>query len=253
MQKDLMDEIENNVALEQETDTPQISPQEEDSQQETQVESKQDRNWREMRRMNSELEKKANAQEALITTLLKTQMSNQNAPPPEDELDSVSDDDYIPKRDVKKLLKKETENIRREVREEAKKVLEDQERANFHRRLKDKFADFDEIVTPETLELLDEQDPELANTIAELKDPYKIGLQTYKYVKSMGLASKAPAQKRMKEVDKKLEQNAKTVQSPLAYDKRPMAQTFKMTEQMKQDLWKEMNGYASLADGVPNL
>lgn len=248
-----MDEVENNVALQQETDTPQISPQEEDSQQEVQVESKQDRNWREMRRMNSELEKKAKAQEELISTLLKTQMSNQNPPPPADELDSIPDDDYIPKRDVKKLLKKESENIRKEAREEAKRILEEQERANFHRRLKEKFSDFDEIVTPETLELLDEQDPDLANTIAELKDPYKIGLQTYKYIKSMGLTSKAPAQKRMKEVDKKLEQNAKTVQSPLAYDKRPMAQTFQLTEQMKQDLWKEMNGYAALADGVPNI
>lgn len=249
-----MDDVENNVAMTQETDTPETSPQDEAPQQEAQVESKQDRNWREMRRINAELERKAKAQEELIAGLLKTQMAAQaSQSAPIDEVDSIPDADYIPKGEVKKLLKREREDIKKEAREEAKRILEEQEKANFHKRLKEKFTDFDEVVNPETLELLDNQDPDLARTIADLQDPYKIGLQTYKYIKSMGLSSKVPTQKRMKEVEKKIEQNAKTVQSPLAYDRRPMAQTFQLTEQLKQELWKEMQGYAQAADGVPKL
>lgn len=245
-----MDEVENNLAV-QESATPEISPQESESH-ETQVESKQNRNWREMRRMNEELRSKAQAQEELIANLLKQQMAAAS-PPPIDELDAIPDDDYLPKGKVKSLLKKEREEIKKEAREEARKYWEEQEKANFHQKLKAKFSDFDEIVTPETLELLDQQDPEMANMIVELKDPYKMGLQTYKYIKSLGLAEKVPNHRRVKEVEKKIEQNAKTVQSPQAFDKRPMAQTFQMTEAMKQDLWKEMERCSQMADGVPKI
>ncbi len=106
--------------------------------------------------------------------------------------------------------------------------------------MKNKFSDFEDVVNPETLELLEQQDPELAKSIADVGDPYKIGLQTYKYIKSMGLAEKVPGSRRSKEVEKKIEQNQKTVQSPQAFDKRPMAQTFKLTEAMKNELYKEM-------------
>jgi hypothetical protein len=249
-----MDDVENNVAVMQESDTPETSPNESEPTQEAQVESKQDRNWREMRRVNAELERKAKAQEELIQGLLKQQMGmQQTQTQPADELDSISDADYLAKGDVKKLLQKEREAIRKEAAQETTRVLEERERANFHNKLRQKFSDFDDVVTPETLELFEQQDPDLAGTIAELKDPYKMGLQTYKFIKSMGIASKAPAHRRSKEVEKRLDQNQKTVQSPQAYDKRPMAQTFQMTEQLKQELWREMNDCSQRASGVPNL
>lgn len=250
-----MDDVENNAAVE-ESAPPETSPQENIEPQIAPVEDRQERNWREMRRKNEELEKKAKAQEELIAGLLKQQIALSQAGQSQedvDELDSIPDADYIPKGQVKKLLKKEKELLKKEAREEAIKVLQEQEKANFHQHLKNKFSDFDEVVTPETLELFEQNDPELAKTIAELNDPYKIGLQTYKYIKSMGLASKAPTHRRVKEVEKKIEQNAKTVQSPQAYDKRPMAQTFQMTEQLKHELWREMSQYGSMADGVPKI
>lgn len=248
-----MDDVENNVAVE-EVAAPETSPQESASSQESQIESKQDRNWREMRRVNAELERKAKAQEELIQGLLKQQMGNmQQSVPSHDELDSIPDADYIPKGDVKKLLDKKAEEIKRAAADEAKRILEEQDRANFHHKLRQKFSDFDEVVTPETLELFEQQDPDLAGTIAELKDPYKMGLQTYKYIKSLGLNSKASSHRRSKEVEKRIEQNSKTVPSPQSYDKRPMAQTFQMTEQLKQELWREMNDCAQRAGGVPNL
>jgi len=128
---------------------------------------------------------------------------------------------------------------------ETEKVLKQRDQDQFLDRLKRKYSDFDDVVNADTMALLEQQDPELAETIVDLKDPYKIGMQTYKYVKAMNLNAKVPESRRAKEVDKKLEQNAKTVQSPQAYDKRPMAQAFKMTEAEKNQLYSEMMGYAS--------
>lgn len=251
-----MDEVENNSAV-QEIAAPETSPNESESAHHEEVnetETKQDRNWREIRRRNAELERKAKAQEEIIQNFIQQGMAgHQNPAPQPDELDTVSDQDYIPKGDVAKMIRRDRELTKKEALEEFERKMEEKDRANFHNKLRSKFSDFDDVVTPETLELFEQQDPDLAQTIADLKDPYKMGLQTYKFIKSMGLSSKAPSHRRSKEVEKKMEQNAKTVPSPQSYDKRPMAQTFQMTEQLKKELWREMNEYAQQAGGVPSL
>lgn len=251
-----MDEVENNVATKQETETPETSPNESQPSQEDQtpVENKQDRNWREMRRNYSELERKAKMQEELITQLLVSQKNlTASSAPANDDLDSIADDDYLPKGKVKKLLEKEREVGQKLAREEIEKVFQQKEQSLYAERLRSKFTDFDEVMTPETMDLLEQQDPELAKTILDLKDPYKMALQTYKYIKAYGLAAKVPENRREKEVEKKIEKNSKTIQSPQAYDKRPMAQTFQLTEQLKQSLFEEMNKYSQMADGVPKM
>ena len=47
--------------------------------------------------------------------------------------------------------------------------------------------------------------------------------------------------------DAEIADNAKTVQTPQAYDKRPLAAAFQMTDAMKKELFREMNQYASMA------
>src|SRR5208337_2163291 len=253
MQRKNMDEVENQSVIQEAA--PLETSQQETVAQEVQqpVEDRQERNWKEMRRAKDELERKAKLQEELITRLMeqnsKTQVPVQQVA---DELDSVPDDDYIPKGQVKKLLKREREESRKEAREEIEKVFQEKEKSQFLERLRSKFSDFDDIVTPETMELLETTDPELATDFAKSNDPYSIGLKTYKYIKAMKIAEKVPESRRTEEVDKKLEQNAKTIQSPQAFDKRPMAQTFKLTESMKKDLYNEMMQYANLAGGVRN-
>jgi hypothetical protein len=58
-----------------------------------------------------------------------------------------------------------------------------------------------------------------------------------------------PTNRRAKEVEKKIEENSKTVQTPQAFEKRPMAQAFKMTESELAVLYKEMTHYANMAGG----
>ena len=133
------------------------------------------------------------------------------------------------------------------------RLMKEQEKSQFLDKLKREFSDFEEVVTPETLAILEETNPRLANLIAKSKDPYEIGLQSYEYIKALNLSDKAPQKRRAKEVEKKIEENAKTVQTPQAYDKRPLAQAFMLTDAMKSDLYKEMMQYASLAGGVPQI
>lgn len=245
------DQVEINSEV-QETATPQTENQEV-STQEAQVEEevqrpipqetddRQERNWGRMREKQKDLERELRMQKELNERLL--QMSAQLAPqqPQEkDELDEIGDEDYIPKGKVKKLVQREKDNIVKATVEEMEKRFQQKEDAQFMDRLKRQYSDFEDVVNTDTLALLEEQEPELATAIAASKDPYKIGVQTYKYIKALNISTKVPEARRAKEVEKKLEKNAKTVQSPQAYDKRPMAQAFKMTEVEKKQLYEEM-------------
>jgi hypothetical protein len=197
----------------------------------------QEKNWREMRRSHDELKQIARSQAEIIE-----QLKQQLTPKEVDEFEGIADDDYLPVGKVKQLVEKKARAI---VQAETQKILQQQEQANFLDKLKRQYGDFDDIVNQETLAILEKQDPDLAETIAGLKDPYKIGLQSYKYIKALGIADKVPQARRVAEVDKKIEKNAKTVQSPQAYDKRPMAQAFKTTDAERAAIYKEMMEYAS--------
>jgi hypothetical protein len=210
------------------------------------VDDRQDRNWKEMRRRQQDLERDLQMQREMNEKLM--QMATQSNPHKQeiDELDSIGDDEFIPKGKVNKLVEKKAARIAEEIaKRETEKFFTQQKQSQFMDRLKSKYADFEEVVNHETMALLEEQDPELATTIAAAKDPYSIGMQCYKYMKAMNLAEKIPSARRSKEVDKKLEQNAKTVQTPQAFDKRPMAQAFQMSKAELSNIYKEMMGYAS--------
>ena len=174
-----------------------------------------------------------------------------------DEFDKIGDEEFIPLGKVKKLTEKSSQNVLksaedlvdRAVERHLKKIQDDQ----FMDRLNRQYSDFSEVVNPETLSILEEKEPELAATIADLKDPYKIGVQSYKYIKAMGLSQTATESRREKEVDKAIAKSEKAITSPMAYDKRPIAQAFKLTDAMKKDLYREMHGYAALAGSVPEM
>lgn len=215
-------------------------------------ESQQDRNWKAVRERQRELERELRMQREMNERLV--QMMPQQAPKQEiDEFEGVSDEEFIPVGKVKKLVEKQKSKIVKEAVEEFEKRFQQREQSQFLDKLKRQYSDFDEVVNPETLAILENQKPELASTIADLKDPYKMGVQSYEMIKALNLSAKTPELRRAKEVDKKLEKNAKTVQSPQAFDKRPMAQAFRMTEAEKKQLFQEMHQYAAFASSVPEI
>lgn len=211
-----------------------------------------------MRLKNAELERELKQLRDGQMQILQAQLAN-NAPVRQevDEFDKIGDDEFIPLGKVKKLAERNTQkalkNTEEIVRQEVQKALKKQEDSQFLDRLNRQYSDFSEIVNPETLSILEEKEPELASTIAELKDPYKIGVQSYKYIKAMGLSTTAKDARREKEIDKAITKSEKSITSPMAYDKRPIAQAFKLTDAMKKELYREMHGYAALASSVPEL
>lgn len=251
MEEEVLNSVVNEVAP-QETEANHAEAQTEAPVQKT-VEDLQDRNWKAVREKQKELERELKRRDEMLENLLRMQVQSAPPKPQEiDELDSIGDDDYVPKAKSKKLVQKELDPLKKEI-EELKAQINHQKQSDQISGLRRQYSDFDEVVNSETMALLEQQDPELAQTIVDLKDPYKIGIQTYKYIKAMNLQNKVPDSRRTKEVDQKLEKNAKTVQSPLASDKRPMAQAFKMTEAEKSKLQEEMMHYAAFASSVPEM
>lgn len=241
-----MDEIENqNVIAEV---VPQSNEEHVAEAQETKETIKTDHqdseNFRNMRRKHNELERKLKEKDEMIEKVLQMQLAQTNRPSVIEEPEEP-DEEFIPKGKVKSLAKKQMAPLEKRL-EELESKLEQQKQVAYFDKLKKQYSDFDEIVNPDTLALLEEQDPELAQTIVDLKDPYKIGLQSYKFIKALNLAPKAPDRRHAKEVEKKLEQNAKTVQTPQAFDKRPLAEAYRLTDAEKSKLYEEMMGYARM-------
>lgn len=211
-----------------------------------------------MRLKNAELERELKQMRDMQMQIMQAQLNN-TAPQKQevDEFDKLGDDEFIPLGKVKKLAEKNTQKMLKNaedlVKVEVEKALKKQQDGQFLDRLNRQYSDFSEIVNPETLSILEEKEPELAATIADLKDSYKIGVQSYKYIKAMGLSEKAKDVRREKEIDKAIEKSEKAVPSPMSFDKRPIAQAFKLTDAMKKDLYREMHGYAALASSVPEL
>ncbi len=211
-----------------------------------------------MRLKNAELERELRQLRDNQMQIMQAQLANAQPVRQEvDEFDKIGDEEFIPFSKVKKLADKNNQKVLKNteelVKHEVAKALKQQEQSQFMDRLNRQYSDFSEIVNPETLSLLEEKEPELAATIADLKDSYKIGVQSYKYIKAMGLAKSATEARREKEVDKAIAKSEKAVTSPMAFDKRPIAQAFKLTDAMKKDLYREMHGYAALASSVPEM
>jgi hypothetical protein len=245
-----MDEVQENNEVAQVVPDQQTENHESEHQPEPikAEEDRQERNWRAVRERQKELERELKMQREMNEKLLA--IASQSAPKQVevDEFDQIGDDEYISKGKVNALVHKKAAKIAEDIaQKKVDEAFKKREQDNFLDNLKRKYSDFDDIVNADSLALLDANEPELAQTIADLKDPYKMGVQSYKYIKALGLSEKVPDARRVKEIEKKLEKNAKTIPSPQAFDKRPMAQAFRMSESEKTELYKEMMGFASQA------
>lgn len=204
------------------------------------------RNWRAMRQRQKELEMALHQRDQMLDKLI-NQQPRQVVPVIEEP--EEPDDDFIPAGKVKGIARKTVQPLEKKIQDlEAKIAQQEQER--LINSFRSKYSDFDDVVNAETLQMLEKNEPELAKTISQLGDPYKMGLHSYKYIKALGLVDQLPDARRKKEVAQKLEKNSKAVQSPVAYDKRPMAQAFKSVGVDTKALYEEMMFYASQANGL---
>jgi hypothetical protein len=192
----------------------------------------QDRNWKETRRKMQELERTAKEQAELINQLKSPPRAIQ-----EDELDKLGDDDIITKGQSKRLMRKEAEEIARQI------VIE-RENATVEDRLSMKFNDFSQVVTRENIELLKETEPELAKSLGKDTDQYNQSLAAYKLLKRLGIGAEEVSKEPVREKQKALANSQKPV-SVNAVTKTSAignAHMFEngLTEELKKSLREEM-------------
>jgi hypothetical protein len=248
-----MDDVEH--VMEQPITTseqPEVATQEstepaKETQQSNEQEDTNARNWKRANEARKRLENELRKKDDEVAELRKLVYQKLEQPKEVDELESISGEEFIPKAKIEKLWDKRERRLREETKKEIEASFQEREKSRWLERIRTKYPDFEDVVNVETLSILEEQEPDVAETIADLKDPYKVGIQSYKYIKALGLTNKVDTSKRHKEVEKKLEENKKTLQSPQVYDKRPLAQAYKITDADHKALYKEMMESAGMA------
>jgi len=243
-----MQEIENEAVeqeIAQEVASPQVDAAQEIDSSSVNTDEKSNRAFAELRIQKRELERESKMQKELLHQLMNQRAQSQVVEAPEEDvIELLAKQEYVAGHDVAKALKKLEQKMNFQV-EEVKKSYATQKGKSSFEEAKAEYKDFDQVVTPETLDLIEETNPRLAASLAKsmTDDPYTFAIQSYSYIKANGLY-KSNQSKKMTETEKKIEQNKKTVPSPQVFDKRPMAQAFKPTEEMKKELHQEMLGYA---------
>jgi len=256
-----MDEVENQGVLHNESYAQEeiAAPQTESAQDQFSPQAERqaipNHAWAAMRRKNEELEKKASVQDELLRQLLKSQITAQPAPKAVDIIEELKSHEYVPGDKVAYGFKQLQEEFDRKLQQVESKYASIQDKSTLAE-MRSEHRDFDEIVNSESLALLKETDPRRATALEHTSDPYVRWATTYDIIKARGLSDKASSSNRAKEVDKRLEQNKKVIQSPQAYEKRPMAKAFdysRLDDQTKEELRREMYGNAARVGGVPYI
>jgi hypothetical protein len=226
------------VAPPSDSEQQQDVRQEEVQQAQEHVIDDQERNWREARRKMQELERRTEEQEELIR-----RMQNQQAPAhEEDELAKLADDDIITVKQHKQMSAK----IARQVAEEA---IREREASTVDERLKNRFTDFNDVVTKENIDLLKQQDPELAMSLYALaQNPYEQAVAAYKMLMKTGIGDMA---KKQPQKAKAIENSKKpvSVQSVTKSSAIGNVHNFEngLTPELKKQLNKEMEDARKLA------
>lgn len=188
-------------------------------------------NWAEARRKMQELERKNQDLEDRVSKINKPQIPEGEF----DELDRLADDDIITKGQTKKLASRMAEQI-------AERIIKQREASTVDERLSLKFPDFSQVVSKENIELLKEQEPELALTLYHNPDPYAQSIAAYKLLKKLGYGAEVETksvekEKALKNSQKPVSVNAATKASAIGN-----AHLFEngLTSDLKAQLWTEM-------------
>ncbi|MFQ5685087.1 MAG: hypothetical protein ACE5GV_00355 [Candidatus Scalindua sp.] len=181
-------------------------------------------NFRKMEQKLSQLE---NQNYELMQEMQKAQASQKKEEP--DELSQLQDDDLITFGQVSKYTEKLAEKKARELVEQE---FQKREVAQQPTQVKAQFKDYDQVVTPDNIEKLIKEDPELEELIQKSRNPY---VRAYKEVKKSNFFREKSANK---ESEEKLEENSKKPMSSNSLgSQRPLSQA---NSYSREELYAEM-------------
>ncbi len=205
-----------------------VSKEEQESQQRKRNDA--EYNWAEVRRQMKEKDQQ-------IEELGKqfSEMAKRNPPPEEvDELANLAEDDILTVAQAKKLATKMARTV-------AQDVMKERDAATVDERVQLKFSDYADVVTKENIELLKQTEPELAQSLYHMPDPYSQAVAAYKLLKRVA----APGESSMSLEKKKAQENSQKPLSVNAVTKQSAignAHLFEngLTKDLKKQLWTEM-------------
>lgn len=184
-------------------------------------------NWAEMRRKMREKDQQIEELRNQFTQVTATNSSE------EDELSRLSEDDILTVAQAKKLAQQMAKNV-------AENVIKEREAKTVNERIELKYPDYGEIVTQENIKLAETLEPELAEVISKMDDPYTQRVSAYKLLKRITEkkdSSSLEKKKAQENAQKPLSVNAVTKNSAIGN-----AHLFEngLTPELKSQLWKEM-------------
>ena len=231
----------NEENLEQYTEQPQ-APAVQETQQEEKIESNKEYNMRMMRERLEAAERRSIELERMIQQNMNPNQQSQKIEliDEDDDLD-LDDDSFAEGKHLKKTYKTVNKKIN-----ELKKLHQQTQLQTIEMQLRNKYNDFDSVVSAENLEKLKQDKPFLYKSIISNPDLYEKGQAAYDIIKnSVFYAEK----NRYEDVDKRIEQNRnkprsianvapQTADTPLAkvgdYDRRIL------TEERKAEIRRQV-------------
>jgi len=150
-----------------------------------QVESQQEKNWREMRKTMERLQQRNMELEA--ERRVREEMSQRQAQPDDDF--SLPKEDWVTGQDVEKYTQK---LIQKQIQEGVARALQQHEDSSYETRLKTTYADYEAVVTPEAIEDLKYSDPEFVSLIQKSSaSNFEKGAAVYKMLKKKKPSARA--------------------------------------------------------------
>jgi hypothetical protein len=194
------------------------------------VESAQDRNWRQMRERIEELQQSNNRL---------TEAVGRSAAPPKQEVnipdyESVDDEDLLTKKQTRAVAKMEAAQA-------VKEALQQREYNEAPKLIETEMQDYSQVVTPENVERLKQTNPRLAASLGDVKDPYAQGALAYSYIKSQGIYKENEgANNRQRAMDNSKKPLPVTAAKPSNALESANAYANGLTPEVKQKLFAEM-------------
>lgn len=215
--------------VEQPVENTEVQETQQEAQEAPQV-SHAEQNWRQVRQ---ELEQMRYEKQRLEEML-----RQQHAPKQEEPEEDMGDpSDLVTKAELKKYAEKLAKKQVEKLLAEREHHEREREKNSAPAKLKQKFSDFDQVVTPESLQKFAQQDPELAESLGMLaSDPYKQGIAVYK-------ALKAQQPQKTQAPERKIERPpVSSSAAPKSSSALSNANLFAngLTPELKEQLYKEM-------------
>jgi hypothetical protein len=176
------------------------------------------RKMQDLERKSQDLERKSQEQDELIRRLQTPKHVE------EDDLKNLTDDDIVTVSQAKRL---------------ATDIIRQREMSTLEDRLQSKFHDFQDVVSRDSIEDLRRQEPELAASLASMKDPYQQAIAAYKLIKRVGGRDQMTLEQKKATENRSKPQSVNTITKNSAIGNAHMFENG-LTKELKAQLYKEM-------------